>query len=197
MSTIPSAGRGDHPHRGRAACAGLLRLRDRPGVLRCHRGALGAVQRKGGGAGRHGLRGVRRPLARTVGQYLGRRPWRRVVGDHRTKPVRVLRSASLPLRDVTDIATAPYHACARTETGAIWCWGAYGFGQLGRGFASEWERPGRVPDLAKAAAIGAGFGHSCAVLAAGPSSAGGPTMPVSSATVPPANRTRRRYRYDG
>jgi alpha-tubulin suppressor-like RCC1 family protein len=60
------------------------------------------------------------------------------------------------------------HTCAITNAGAVMCWGANGYGQLGDGTNDERHVPVPVVglgDRASAAAIG-GY-HTCALLKAG------------------------------
>lgn len=83
------------------------------------------------------------------------------------------------------------HACAVTDTGEVWCWGAGGAGQLGRGRFTELraqlksealsvyqyarhsdgssaaEAPARVALTAKATAVATGRAHTCALSVQG------------------------------
>lgn len=74
---------------------------------------------------------------------------------------------------VIDIAAGSYHTCAVLETGAVRCWGRNANGQLGYGHTRDIgddETPESAGDVrlgAKAIAIGAGEGHTCAVLETG------------------------------
>jgi alpha-tubulin suppressor-like RCC1 family protein len=67
----------------------------------------------------------------------------------------------------TRVATGGFHSCAVTDTGAVQCWGDNGFGQLGDGS----EVTGRLDPVPVSGlgsgvlALGAGFNHTCAVLA--------------------------------
>jgi alpha-tubulin suppressor-like RCC1 family protein len=59
------------------------------------------------------------------------------------------------------------HACARTVSGAMFCWGANGDGQLGDGAFADRNTPTAVrtlgpDDHANVDAIAAGFAHTCA-----------------------------------
>lgn len=66
------------------------------------------------------------------------------------------------------------HTCAALTTGALRCWGAAGFGQLGHNSASNIgdgtvsiKVAGDVPLGGKAVSVAAGSGHTCAVLTTG------------------------------
>lgn len=77
------------------------------------------------------------------------------------------RAASGPV--VTRIAAGGDHTCAITTGGAVKCWGANGFGQLGNGLRTTIQKtPVDVAGLTSGVtAIAAGLRHTCAVLAAG------------------------------
>jgi alpha-tubulin suppressor-like RCC1 family protein len=69
---------------------------------------------------------------------------------------------------VAAVATGAYHTCALTTEGAVWCWGANVWGQLGNNSTSSQSGP--VATLGVGAgvrAITAGFGHTCAVNSGG------------------------------
>ena len=71
---------------------------------------------------------------------------------------------------VTAIAAGGTHTCALTGDGAVKCWGADLYGQLGNGFATptDFLTPGDVVDLAGGVtAITAGDNHTCALTSAG------------------------------
>jgi alpha-tubulin suppressor-like RCC1 family protein len=60
------------------------------------------------------------------------------------------------------------HSCGRTGAGAVLCWGYNEFGQLGDGSRESRLFPVTVSaPLGKAAAVAAGYEHSCAVLTDG------------------------------
>lgn len=60
------------------------------------------------------------------------------------------------------------HTCAATVSGGAKCWGANNYGQLGDGTTSNRNVPVDVSGLASgAAALAAGWGHTCAVMASG------------------------------
>ena len=71
-------------------------------------------------------------------------------------------------RDVQAIATGGDHSCALTTAGAVLCWGANAFGQLGDGTDVDRFAPVPVSGLdSGVTAIAAGQSHSCAVLVSG------------------------------
>jgi alpha-tubulin suppressor-like RCC1 family protein len=70
----------------------------------------------------------------------------------------------------TAIALGDGHACAIVADGSVRCWGANDYGQLGAAIAVKSAVPVTVGGLgagAKAVAIAAGEGHTCAVLQTG------------------------------
>lgn len=80
-------------------------------------------------------------------------------------PERAETATEVPgLENVRDIALGKSHTCALDETGDVWCWGANDVGQLGNGrMGADEGAPARVAGLGRVRAIGAGWGHSCAV----------------------------------
>lgn len=69
---------------------------------------------------------------------------------------------------VAAIAAGTNHTCALTESGAVLCWGANGFGELGDGTTIDRNVPVAVSGLSGGVkAIAAGGYHSCAVLTTG------------------------------
>jgi alpha-tubulin suppressor-like RCC1 family protein len=72
-----------------------------------------------------------------------------------------------------DITTGAHHACALLEGGAVRCWGANDFGQLGQGHTDDIgddETPASTGDIelgGKAVGIVAGGLHTCALLESG------------------------------
>jgi alpha-tubulin suppressor-like RCC1 family protein len=66
------------------------------------------------------------------------------------------------------IAAGKEHTCALTTTGVMQCWGYNRFGQLGDGSTTSKTTPQPVTGLASGvAAIGTGYGHTCALITAG------------------------------
>ena len=61
-----------------------------------------------------------------------------------------------------DIAVSYYHGCVVHDDGGVTCWGRNDDGQLGRGFESPWEAPGRVPGLDDVAEVAVGQLVTCA-----------------------------------
>jgi hypothetical protein len=57
--------------------------------------------------------------------------------------------------------------CALLDTGAIWCWGYNGNGQLGDGTRTLRKSPVQVSNITDAVSISAGWDHTCAVLSGG------------------------------
>ena len=70
---------------------------------------------------------------------------------------------------VSAIAVGEYYTCALTNAGAVMCWGANDFGQLGIGSVSEFEStPMMVIGLDHGVtAIAAGGRHTCAIMLSG------------------------------
>lgn len=61
------------------------------------------------------------------------------------------------IRDAVEVAVGDRHACARTKTGGVWCWGHGYNGQTGSGLSA----------LSNVVEVKAGMAHTCARLATG------------------------------
>lgn len=67
------------------------------------------------------------------------------------------------------VGAGPYHSCAVTSEGQLWCWGSNDHGQLGIGSSSSRNVPVEVLDIGPVAAgpdvrpLGLGLGHTCAI----------------------------------
>ena len=69
---------------------------------------------------------------------------------------------------IVDLSAGSDHTCARTSLGAVLCWGANAFGQLGDNSATQRLTPEPVDGLgAGVVAISAGGTHTCAIQADG------------------------------
>lgn len=109
----------------------------------------------------------------------------------RPSPVRVV-----DLPPVAQIAAAGFtfrtpegSSCARTEAGAVWCWGNNEFGQVGDGMTEPVVRPVVVDGLPLARHVTVGFRRNCALTTArrvfcwGDNGTGAPTTPTESIPV--------------
>jgi alpha-tubulin suppressor-like RCC1 family protein len=83
---------------------------------------------------------------------------------HRATPAKVKRLGTT----VADVSAGDGHACARTKTAAVWCWGSNEAGELGDGTNKLRLAPVAVPSLQSGVvSISAGADHTCAVTDAG------------------------------
>ena len=96
------------------------------------------------------------------------------------------------LGDVAEVATGGWHACARSSTGAVSCWGNGLLGQRGDG-ANGYSATPTPTGITDAIAIGAGEFSSCAVRSGGAIDCWGTgatpvatNVPTHVATVPDA-----------
>ena len=76
--------------------------------------------------------------------------------------------------NVLAVSAGGQHTCALISSGAVYCWGANGSGQLGDDSTEARPRPVRVEGLVDAATIGAGEAHTCAERTA--AEPGGPVV---------------------
>ncbi len=100
-----------------------------------------------------------------------------ITPDFARRPTYVRTSASTRLQGVTSVARGLHHACALTDDGEVYCWGANYNGQLGdgttlpRGFAGLVRAPSEGffagPALSDVVHISSGWYHSCAVVRSG------------------------------
>lgn len=65
------------------------------------------------------------------------------------------------------LGAGTHHTCAIVDSGAAFCWGHGGYGQLGDGGRDDRPTPVRVPLDAPARSISGGDGHTCAALSGG------------------------------
>lgn len=80
---------------------------------------------------------------------------------------RALGPVPLPRRAL-QISAGENHSCAVLDDGGIHCWGWNAWGQLARAeLGASIIEPGPVSPLGPAAAVSAGYGHTCARLADG------------------------------
>ncbi len=75
--------------------------------------------------------------------------------------------ARLTRLSALDLAEGRRHACAVTDDGAVYCWGAGASGQLGNGSRKDRARPTRVTKVRAAVDVDVGAAHSCALSAGG------------------------------
>jgi alpha-tubulin suppressor-like RCC1 family protein len=68
------------------------------------------------------------------------------------------------LTDVVEIVAGDNHACARTQTNGVWCWGANDRGQLGDGTTTDRRAPIAVAGLGDVVDLDARAFETCAVL---------------------------------
>ncbi len=74
-----------------------------------------------------------------------------------------LTTARVVVLDFVAVSAGGVHSCARTGTGAVWCWGGNLADQLGDGSAVNWSVP-VPPATARAfSTIAAGYANSCGI----------------------------------
>jgi alpha-tubulin suppressor-like RCC1 family protein len=88
--------------------------------------------------------------------------------DGRNRAAPVLKSAGVPLKDISEISTGAAHTCARIN-GEVWCWGYNNNGQLGDGTTTNRLYPVKViltngTPLTNATAISNGALYTCAIV---------------------------------
>jgi alpha-tubulin suppressor-like RCC1 family protein len=69
--------------------------------------------------------------------------------------------------DITQLATGRAFSCARRSTGALSCWGANTYGQLGNNSTSRTTSPVAVTGITDAIEVAAGADFTCARLSSG------------------------------
>lgn len=67
---------------------------------------------------------------------------------------------------LVELALGSQHACARTDRGTVFCWGANEHGQVGNTLTVKQSTPQRIADIV-ATQLTAGAGHTCAIDKAG------------------------------
>ena len=85
-------------------------------------------------------------------------------------------------KDVMEIATGRWFACARHAAGTVSCWGANGSGQLGNGTMTNSNRPVAVTGITDARQVGGGQIHACVLHASNTVSCWGATRTGSLET---------------
>lgn len=79
-----------------------------------------------------------------------------------------LSSAALALPEpAVEVAAGSSHACARTASGEVYCWGENQWGQLGDGSLEDRDAPVHVASVSGAEQLALGYEHSCALLRGG------------------------------
>ena len=71
------------------------------------------------------------------------------------------------ITSATRIVAGSLHTCAVHQGGAVACWGANAFGQLGNGTTTDSNQPVLVTGIAGATSLAAEENHTCAVTATG------------------------------
>ena len=75
-------------------------------------------------------------------------------------------STSSLSNEVTQVSAGAAHSCAITNTGALWCWGSNGQGQLGDGTTAGKSTPALISGSG-VTSVTAGTAHTCALTAQG------------------------------
>lgn len=75
--------------------------------------------------------------------------------------------ADLTPTSVTRITAGIKHVCARTATGAVWCWGRNSSDQAGQSGSGPIGTPLSVPGISNVSGVYAGASHTCATTADG------------------------------
>src|SRR5665811_1908516 len=71
------------------------------------------------------------------------------------------------IKNAISISSGGFHTCALIAGGAVKCWGADQYGQLGDGKLQDSAKPVKVIGIKRAISISSGVLHTCAVLAGG------------------------------
>ncbi len=69
--------------------------------------------------------------------------------------------------DLSALALGQSHACGLRASGAVWCWGSNGFGQLGDGTLTDRDVPAPAHGLENIVALTAADNHTCALKSDG------------------------------
>ncbi|MBK8169822.1 MAG: hypothetical protein IPK60_05710 [Sandaracinaceae bacterium] len=78
-----------------------------------------------------------------------------------------LNKIDIGLTDIVALSVGNSHACAVSESGSLWCWGANYDGSLGNGGVDPVPSPTLVTLMGPATAVAASSNHTCALLADG------------------------------
>jgi hypothetical protein len=90
-------------------------------------------------------------------------------------PELVLDETSAPLQGIAEVSVGGSHACARTVSNTVFCWGSNSNSQLGRGSGGPANSPVAVQVsgidgqgvLSDVVALGSGYGFSCGIRQSG------------------------------
>ncbi len=83
-------------------------------------------------------------------------------------PEQRVRVVDMPqLADAVEVVMGANHACARTRSGRVWCWGDNTQGQIGDGRSAVYPEPALVQGLRGVTELATGPQHTCARAASG------------------------------